>query len=70
MRAVGLTLLFDIIGAVVYATQFPERWWRRRFDIFGASHQLMHSAIVFAALAWLSGTITAFDNLHAMKAAA
>ena len=48
----------------LYVIRFPERWWPRRFDIFGASHQLMHWAIVIAGLAWLVGTVQAFDAAH------
>lgn len=68
MWGIGLTLMFNTIGAVVYVLRFPERWWPRKFDIFGASHQLMHCAIVVAGLAWLAGMITAFDNAHMSEA--
>jgi adiponectin receptor len=64
MWGVELTLLFNTLGAIVYVLRFPERRWPRRFDIFGASHQLMHCAIIIAGLAWLAGMITAFDNTH------
>jgi hypothetical protein len=30
----------------------------------------MHFAIVIAGLIWLAGTITAFDNAHAIEAGA
>lgn len=62
---IGLTLLFNTIGATVYVLRFPESFWPRRFDIFGASHQLMHISILIASIAWLFGMITAFDNAHA-----
>lgn len=64
MWGVGLTLMFNTIGAVIYVVKFPERWWPRMFDLFGASHQLMHCAIIVAGLAWLAGMIAAFDNAH------
>lgn len=62
--AVGLTHTFNIAGAVVYVLHFPERWWPGKFDIFGASHQLMHTAIVGAAITLLAGSIVAFDHAH------
>ncbi|KAK6954566.1 hypothetical protein Daesc_004533 [Daldinia eschscholtzii] len=42
-RLVGLnwiaaTTLFNGTGVVVYAVKFPEKWYPRVFDIFGASH--------------------------------
>jgi adiponectin receptor len=61
---VGGTLLLNTTGAVVYVLRFPERWWPRRFDIFGASHQLMHCVIVLAGLVWVGGMIAAFENVH------
>jgi adiponectin receptor len=35
-------LEFDATGAIAYATKFPEQFWRRTFDLFGGSHQIMH----------------------------
>lgn len=67
MWAIGGTLLFNTLGAGVYVLRFPERWWRRTFDIFGASHQLMHISIVIASLVWLGGMIEAFDDAHARQ---
>jgi len=32
----------------MYATQTPERFFPRRFDIFGASHQIFHIMIIVA----------------------
>ena len=64
MWGIGLTLFFNSLGALAYATRFPERWWRRTFDIYGASHQIMHIMIVIAGLAFLAGMLKAFDNVH------
>lgn len=64
MWGIGLTIVFNLFGAVVYTYRFPERWFRRTFDIFGASHQLMHVSVVIASLAWLAGLLQAFDNVH------
>lgn len=30
-------------GGALFATGTPERWWPRRFDVIGSSHQLMHA---------------------------
>ncbi|PWI64984.1 hypothetical protein PCL_08343 [Purpureocillium lilacinum] len=39
----------NITGAMIYAARIPERWASRRFDMFGASHQLFHVAVLAAA---------------------
>ncbi|KAI1494030.1 hemolysin-III related-domain-containing protein [Biscogniauxia mediterranea] len=61
---IGLTALCNGAGVVAYALKFPERWYPRRFDIWGASHQIMHVAVVFAALAYTKAVIQAFDYHH------
>jgi adiponectin receptor len=45
--------------------QFPERWFKRTFDIFGASHQWLHIMVVLAGLTHTMGILRAFDFLHA-----
>lgn len=42
--------LLYTVGAVVYATKFPERLYPGRFDVFFSSHQLWHLFVVAAAL--------------------
>ncbi|KAI0599223.1 hemolysin-III channel protein-like protein Izh2 [Biscogniauxia sp. FL1348] len=61
---IGLTALCNGAGVVMYALKFPERWYPRRFDIWGASHQIMHVAVVFAALAYTKAVLQAFDYHH------
>ncbi|KAI1808265.1 hemolysin-III channel protein-like protein Izh2 [Daldinia bambusicola] len=68
-RRVGLnwiaaTTLFNSTGVVVYASKFPEKWYPRVFDIFGASHQIMHIMAVSAALAFAKAMLQAFDLHH------
>lgn len=76
-----LTLLFNVLGASAYAAkvrfqatstdsrltkeQFPEKWFPRRFDIFGASHQIMHVMILIAAVMYGQAVIGEFDYRHA-----
>ncbi|KAI9676252.1 MAG: hypothetical protein M1829_003081 [Trizodia sp. TS-e1964] len=38
------------IGAVVYASQIPERWWPGAFDYVGGSHNLWHFAVLTGIL--------------------
>lgn len=44
--------------------QFPEKWFKRRFDIFGASHQILHLLVICAGLTHTFGLLQAFDYLH------
>ncbi|KIH92830.1 hypothetical protein SPBR_02742 [Sporothrix brasiliensis 5110] len=49
------TLLCNAVGFVAYTTHFPERRWPRHFDLVGASHQLMHLAVLAAAVTHIGG---------------
>ncbi|KIN04607.1 hypothetical protein OIDMADRAFT_115900 [Oidiodendron maius Zn] len=40
----SITVYF--FGALVYASQVPERWWPGFFDYLGASHNLWHFAVL------------------------
>ncbi|RAH63891.1 hemolysin III family protein [Aspergillus aculeatinus CBS 121060] len=55
---------FLLMGALVYATKFPESRFPGRFDIYGSSHQLFHILVVFAAVTQLVGILSAFDYNH------
>ncbi|KAI9751308.1 MAG: hypothetical protein M4579_006124 [Chaenotheca gracillima] len=35
-----------LCGAIVYASQIPERWWPGGFDYVGGSHNLWHLAVL------------------------
>ncbi|KAI1862193.1 uncharacterized protein JN550_010349 [Neoarthrinium moseri] len=61
---IWLTVLCNGLGVVAYAFKFPETWYPRRFDIVGASHQIMHTMVVFAALAYTKAVLVAFDYRH------
>jgi adiponectin receptor len=50
---IGPLLLMGLLytlGAVIYATRFPERFYPGRFDVWFSSHQLWHICVVAAAL--------------------
>ncbi|KAI0883072.1 hemolysin-III channel protein-like protein Izh2 [Annulohypoxylon maeteangense] len=61
---IGVTALCNGTGVVAYAMKFPERWYPRVFDLFGASHQVMHVMVVFAALTYTKAMLQAFDFHH------
>jgi Haemolysin-III related len=44
--------------------EFPERFWRRTFDLFGGSHQIMHIMVVGAAVVHFFGLVRDFDHLR------
>ncbi|KAK3385314.1 hemolysin-III channel protein-like protein Izh2 [Podospora didyma] len=62
------TLAFNTLGASAYAFKFPERWFPRRFDIFGASHQIMHVLILIAGFMYAFAVLAEFDYRHAHPA--
>ncbi|KAH9221640.1 hemolysin-III related-domain-containing protein [Leptodontidium sp. 2 PMI_412] len=59
-----ITLALNVLGATAYALKIPERWCKRTFDIFGASHQVFHVMVVLAALTYTKGILQAFDFVH------
>ncbi|KAF2454281.1 hemolysin-III related-domain-containing protein [Lineolata rhizophorae] len=61
---VGVTVVCNGLGAAAYAVKFPERWYPRRFDIFGSSHQILHVMVILAALAHAKGMLQSFDHVH------
>eukprot|EP00310_Coccolithus_braarudii_P022636 CAMPEP_0183338642 /NCGR_PEP_ID=MMETSP0164_2-20130417/5862_1 /TAXON_ID=221442 /ORGANISM="Coccolithus pelagicus ssp braarudi, Strain PLY182g" /LENGTH=301 /DNA_ID=CAMNT_0025508521 /DNA_START=84 /DNA_END=990 /DNA_ORIENTATION=+ len=50
--SLNLSMAFYLAGPVVYALGWPERKWPGTFDMFGASHQLMHICVLVAAMQW------------------
>ncbi|KAH8780606.1 hemolysin-III channel protein-like protein Izh2 [Hyaloscypha sp. PMI_1271] len=65
LKWVLVTLGLNTLGAAAYAIKFPERWFKKTFDIFGASHQWLHIMVIVAGLAHTVGVLYAFDFLHA-----
>lgn len=57
-------LAFNTTGAIVYATKFSERVWRRTFDLFGGSHQIIHVMVLCAAIVHLVGLVRDFGHAH------
>ncbi|OTA55836.1 mPR-like GPCR protein [Hypoxylon sp. EC38] len=50
-----------LLGAVVYATRFPESISPGTFDIYGSSHQIFHILVVVATVVHLAGVLDALD---------
>ncbi|KAE9367450.1 hemolysin-III channel protein-like protein Izh2 [Stipitochalara longipes BDJ] len=65
LKWVLVTLGLNTLGAAAYAIKFPERWFKKTFDIFGASHQWLHIMVILAGLAHTVGVLHVFDLLHA-----
>ncbi|KAF2466064.1 Hly-III related protein [Lindgomyces ingoldianus] len=63
----GLMTGLNLGGGMVYAMRIPEKWYPKRFDIWGASHQIMHCLVVCAGVAHLLGLLRAFDHLHGQE---
>ena len=62
----GLGIL-NASGTAIYAARVPERWYPRRFDIYGSSHQIMHILVVCGAVSHAIGLIKAFDYWQLQK---
>jgi adiponectin receptor len=76
----GLMAGFNLAGAAAYAVrvdllrccpqeyvdefQVPERWYPRKHDIYGSSHQILHFLVILAGLTHMFGLLSAFDYLH------
>ena len=56
----GLALL-NGTGAMIYGLRIPERWFPKRFDMIGASHQIMHILVIGGALSHLTGVLRAMQ---------
>lgn len=56
----GLALL-NFAGAAIYAARIPERWYPKRFDLWGSSHQLMHVLLVLGAISQERGLLRAMQ---------
>lgn len=63
---IGLGVL-NFVGAATYGVRIPERWYPRTFEVFGASHQIMHVLVMFGALSHSIGLVKAFNYWHAMR---
>lgn len=47
---VGKSLMVYLTGALIYASQVPEKWWPGSFDYVGCSHNIWHIAVVFGII--------------------
>ncbi|GAA5850188.1 hypothetical protein JCM8547_001036 [Rhodosporidiobolus lusitaniae] len=56
--------LLYIVGALLYAERYPERFRPGRFCFFGSSHQIFHVLILLAAVAHWCGIAEAFRYWH------
>jgi len=45
------------VGFCIFVARFPERWVPKKFDIWGASHQVWHVFVVLAGVSWLHGML-------------
>ena len=54
---VGFMLLQYILGAIVYASRFPERLAPGWFDLLGHSHQLWHLIVISATVTLYHGIV-------------
>ena len=48
------------VGALFFASRFPESVWPGKFDIWGSSHQIFHVMIVIACVVHVMGVWNAY----------
>ena len=48
------------VGALFFASRFPESVWPGKFDIWGSSHQIFHVMIVIACVVHMMGVWNAY----------
>uniref|UniRef100_K3XC53 Adiponectin receptor protein n=1 Tax=Globisporangium ultimum (strain ATCC 200006 / CBS 805.95 / DAOM BR144) TaxID=431595 RepID=K3XC53_GLOUD len=61
---IGPLLLMGLLytlGAIIYATKFPERFYPGRFDVWFSSHQLWHICVVAAALVHFANALQQYE---------
>ncbi|KAF7557877.1 hypothetical protein G7046_g5932 [Stylonectria norvegica] len=61
---VALHGVMYILGAVLYATRWPERSAPGSYDIWGNSHQIFHIFVILAAVTHFYAMAKAFDYHH------
>ncbi len=52
------------VGALLFASKFPERAWPLRFDVVGSSHQLWHCLYTMACFFMLFDTAAVLASEH------
>ncbi|KAG7128122.1 hypothetical protein HYQ45_012157 [Verticillium longisporum] len=59
---IGKSIMVYLVGAIVYASQIPERWWPGCFDYIGGSHNLWHLAVLGGILFHYSAMQAFFEG--------
>jgi hypothetical protein len=59
-----ITVVLNLLRAVIYIARIPERWCRLWFDIYGCSHQAFHFIVVFAGLIHMFRLLSAFNFIY------
>ncbi|KAJ9132509.1 Hemolysin-III channel protein-like protein Izh2 [Coniochaeta hoffmannii] len=63
------TLICHTFCAAAFATDFPEKFFPRTFDILGASHQISHIMLLASAITYAFALAQQFDFVHGAAAA-
>ncbi|KAI1326319.1 putative hemolysin-III channel protein Izh2 [Xylariaceae sp. FL0255] len=60
----GWMATFNLVGVTMHVVMIPERWVPYRFDLYGSSHQIFHTAVLIAACIHYGGLVAAFQELR------
>ncbi|EIN03499.1 Hly-III-like protein, partial [Punctularia strigosozonata HHB-11173 SS5] len=64
VRYILCSWAFYLLGGVLYAKRFPESKAPGRFDIFGASHPLLHICVIIGAVLHYVTVLRIFHHWH------
>jgi len=59
------SLMVYVSGAIIYASQVPEKWWPGLFDYAGASHNIWHVAVLGGILFHYTAMMEFFQGAFA-----
>lgn len=49
-------------GALIYGLRFPERFFPKRFDFFGSSHNIFHFCVLAAAVVHFFASMSNYNG--------
>jgi adiponectin receptor len=61
----GILSIFSLmIGMIIYTLHLPEKYFPKKFDYLGASHQIWHISIILAIYFGYEMAISGFNSTN------
>jgi adiponectin receptor len=54
--------LMQAVGAIFYSLRIPEKWFSKKFDYIGNSHNIFHTMAIIASLIAMKGSIRMYHE--------